>query len=708
MMSRFCAAAIFASFLVCAQGNADAQVLYLQPSGAALSPGAVANVDIRLDSQTGTAPSGLQWTLSYSSADLQFLQIAPGPVATAASKTVTCVPQSGATMCLVYGTNGTAIANGVVATVSFVVPPSFPGFTFLSLSGQSAASPTGSAITIGARGTGLGATLPGVLIPPQGCDYALGTTSQTLGPAGGTGSIAITTTSNCAWQAFSTVPWIAVTSSSGTGNSSASFQVSANSGAPRSGTILIAGWAFAVTQQGADGSLPGAGLTGGAMAHVVAGGPWKTTLTIVNTGLTQASAYLGFFDNSGNAAPFTWNFLQNLGIGPQSISLLAQPLAPGATLVIQTAPTTSIVEGWAHLQTQGSVSGFAVFTNITSGQEAVVPLDSNGDNPHLLAFDNTNGVVTGLAISNLTGFGADIPVTFRDARGGVLGNSTVHLEPRGHASFMLEDAFSVTASQRGTLEFDPPAGVQIGVLGLRANGKAITTLPVLVDPGGDGTGSMAQIVSGQDWKTTLTLVNTRSAPGTFATQWYNDGGTPLTLQMRNIQTGAINYVSSTNDVVPASASLLLETPAIRPVPDAVGFTQVTAPGANGFVIFRYEPTAQEAAVPLETRNASAYMLAFDNTNPFATGLAVANLTVQTVDIPVTIRDDAGTVLNYEVIHLGGEAHTSFMLTDRYTYTANRRGTVEFGTPAGGRISVIGLRGSTGGALTTLPILTRGN
>jgi hypothetical protein len=50
-------------------------------------------------------------------------------------------------------------------------------------------------------------------------------------------------------------------------------------------------------------------------------------------------------------------------------------------------------------------------------------------------------------------------------------------------------------------------------------------------------------------------------------------------------------------------------------PSIVGSAILTTTGnVGGFAIFRYNPTAQEAVVPLETRNAGAYPLAFDDTN----------------------------------------------------------------------------------------------
>jgi hypothetical protein len=43
---------------------------------------------------------------------------------------------------------------------------------------------------------------------------------------------------------------------------------------------------------------------------------------------------------------------------------------------------------------------------------------------------------------------------------------------------------------------------------------------------------------------------------------------------------------------------------------------------SGFVIFHYNLKGQEAVVPRESRNASAYIVAFDHTKGMATGVAI--------------------------------------------------------------------------------------
>ena len=71
-----------------------------------------------------------------------------------------------------------------------------------------------------------------------------------------------------------------------------------------------------------------------------------------------------------------------------------------------------------------------------------------------------------------------------------------------------------------------------------------------------------------------------------------------------------------------------------------GSAQLSTTGnVSGFVIFRHNN--QEAVVPLESRNANAYILAFDNTNGTATGVALNAVSSQQVSVPVVVRDDTG-------------------------------------------------------------------
>jgi uncharacterized repeat protein (TIGR01451 family) len=81
------------------------------------------------------------------------------------------------------------------------------------------------------------------------CAFAFSTPSA-FGAPGGTGSVTITTTPECAWTATSNNPWITVTSSpdSGTGPGSVAYAVAPNNGTSRTGSLTIAGRTVTITQ----------------------------------------------------------------------------------------------------------------------------------------------------------------------------------------------------------------------------------------------------------------------------------------------------------------------------------------------------------------------------------------------------------------------------------------------------------------------------
>jgi hypothetical protein len=83
------------------------------------------------------------------------------------------------------------------------------------------------------------------------CSYAINPANVSVAAAAGNGPVVtVTATEGCSWTAKSDDPWIVVTSAtSGTGNGSVTFKVSANGAKQRTGTLTIAGKTFTVTQQ---------------------------------------------------------------------------------------------------------------------------------------------------------------------------------------------------------------------------------------------------------------------------------------------------------------------------------------------------------------------------------------------------------------------------------------------------------------------------
>jgi hypothetical protein len=465
----------------------------------------------------------------------------------------------------------------------------------------------------------------------------------------------------------------------------------------------------------------------GSMGHIAAEGDWTTTFTLVNKGAAASQAQLNFFgdaaDPGGNGPLALPLVFSQPGVDPLIASSFGQTIAANASLIITTGGPQSLagqtLTGSAQLGASGAIDGFAIFRQLSTAQEAVVPLETRNAGSYVLAFDNTFGVAMGVAVANVSAQFANIGVVIRDDAGNQIGTGTISLAGGAHRSFVLSDqatGFPITANIRGTVEFDTPSGTQITVLGIRSTppNHALTTIPVLANVGTSG-GSIAHIASGNGWQTTFVLVNTGTGPAQVHLKFFADvTGAPLSLPLSFPQPGvsAATTASSVDQTLAAGATLLVLSAAPLDPAVTTGSAQLTTDGnVGGFVIFRFNSNlgGQEAVVPLETRNANAYILAFDNTSGKAAGIAINSVSSQSVNVPVVVRDDSGAQIATDTLNLPANAHLSFVLgnqpNDKYPATANIRGTIEFDTPPGGQISAVGIR-ANGQAFTTLPALVK--
>jgi len=456
---------------------------------------------------------------------------------------------------------------------------------------------------------------------------------------------------------------------------------------------------------------PGAVFKTGSMAHVVTGGVWKTTITLLNTGSTPAVAQLDFYDNAGQPLPIPLSYPQYpvMMSAPVLGATLSQMLEPGAVMVLETSPVNvaNLLEGWAKLVTAGNIEGYVVITNLATHQEAAVPMRRGDPRPQFLAFDNTSGKRTGFALANLSTAPVSVTTVVRDGPSGLLANGSIDLAPLGHTSVMLDTLYPATLDKRGTLEFYSASGDPVDAIGLRVNGQAITTLPLLSSGSPAFSAglpaSIAHLAIMGGWSTSLTIVNSTNANADPALNFFDPSGNPLPLTLSDAQTGAIfSQVPGLVQTLPSGSSLWIDS---QQTPEALIVGSATLTGdVSGFAILGLHATGQEAVVPLEARSASSYWLTYDNTNSMATGFALANSTAVGGYVRLTFRDEAGALLGTSDSIVEPYGHASFVLADRFGITAGRRGTIEAAPPPGGNISMIGLRFTPAGTFTTLPIL----
>ena len=543
-----------------------------------------------------------------------------------------------------------------------------------------------------------------------GCTYALDSGGHAFGPNGGSGLINITADPACDWSVFDVPSWVLIVTDDyvGSGSGVVKYQVLPNTGGDRSASLAIANLSFTIDQQAA--SLPNLTFIG-AMAHIAAEENWKTEFTVVNKGTVPATARLTFFgDPSGGLLlPLTFP-QQSPAAGPEFAVSFDRLLAANASLIVDTAgPQTPPVQiGTANLTATGTMDGFAVFHWIPGAQEAVVPVETRNAPSYVLAFDNTGGVVLGVAMENPTSQAANVGIVIRDDTGVQLTTDSIPISANGHVSFVLPTQYAVTANIRGTIEFDTPTGGRISVLGLRFTppNNALTTIPALGNVSAGG-GSIAHLASGGDgWQTTFVLVNTGTSAAPATLKFFADQtGAPLSLPLSFPQGASPTVASSVTQMLPAGATLVIVSGGVTPQL-LTGSAQLTTTGRiSGFVIFRHNN--QEAVVPLESRNANAFILAFDNTNGMFTGVAMNAVSTQQAQVPVIVRDDTGAQIATDTLSLAPNGHTQFTLvTDKYAATANIRGTIEFDKPANAKIGVLGIRIPPTQTYTTLPALAK--
>jgi len=84
------------------------------------------------------------------------------------------------------------------------------------------------------------------------CDYSISPLFQSFPASGGPGTVNVTASERCAWQATSNVNWVTFTSANiGIGDNSVIYKVDPNpSASGRKGIITIAGKTFTVKQKG--------------------------------------------------------------------------------------------------------------------------------------------------------------------------------------------------------------------------------------------------------------------------------------------------------------------------------------------------------------------------------------------------------------------------------------------------------------------------
>jgi secreted PhoX family phosphatase len=393
---------------------------------------------------------------------------------------------------------------------------------------------------------------------------------------------------------------------------------------------------------------------------------------------------------------------------------LQSPAAGGSfNFTIQAAPscywTISGLPGWITVSGASSGSGSGTAT--------------------LVAAPNTSGAalsasvsIAGVSVAAAQSAGCSYSISpGGQAFAAAGGNGTINVITNPGCSWTSTNGLSwvtTTGASSGTGSGTLSYQVAANSGGDRSGGITIAGLSFTVEQasasiaGFINAGSMAQLASGGDWTTTITLINTGSAPAQARLNFFDNNGNALTLPLSFPQSApaAGPLLASTFDLtLNPGAELVIQTSGPDSQPALVGWAQLLTNGSmGGFAVFSEAlgSSLQEAVAPLENRDPGAFLLSFDDTGNYVTGVALANVATQSASVGFVIRDDTGAVLFSSTITLSAQGHTSFVLPSSYALTEGIRGTLEFDTPSGGQISVLGIRVNPTGAFSTIPALTK--
>ena len=193
------------------------------------------------------------------------------------------------------------------------------------------------------------------------CSYTLSPASTTIASAGGSGSFSVATSGGCDWTATPGQSWLHTTST-GSGNGTASYTVDANlGGAARSGTVTVGTATFAISQAGVSAqtiSVSAAPANGGRATGggaFVAGTSVTVLASATNGYVFQSWTESGAVVSTNPAYSFTV-------VGPRS--LVANFALPAAFFVGADATSQG---NWPGVYGQGGYLIPGVVTNLPTG-----------------------------------------------------------------------------------------------------------------------------------------------------------------------------------------------------------------------------------------------------------------------------------------------------------------------------------------------------
>ena len=307
--------------------------------------------------------------------------------------------------------------------------------------------------------------------------------------------------------------------------------------------------------------------------QIADGGDWHTTIVLSNTTANAATANLSFHLETSGGATQSWNLPL-----VETTPLTGLSLPGGSSIFLHTPGTaTASSVGWGEVDAPAGVIAYVVFSSALPGHQTQDGTANGAASAtrFLVPFDNTNGLLTAIAVANPTNATETISVNFRLANGTVIQGTLPNVPALGHSSFLLPTQFATTANQSGLAEFYTTSG-SFAMIALRANPTlGFTSAPVFAETGppiisGGTTGGGNTVVgsfiifgttNGPGFPSSPPAVSQITVAGEFSsfspTEW-----SAVTTGQKFGSCTVFDYTYDTTGKIPSSADNLLDAGAI--------------------------------------------------------------------------------------------------------------------------------------------------
>jgi hypothetical protein len=207
--------------------------------------------------------------------------------------------------------------------------------------------------------------------------------------------------------------------------------------------------------------------------HLASGAGWCTTLQLTSSSSNASAVEVEFFAPDGTPTAYRLADGRNTAVTQDIVNGFGTK-----SLTLEDAGNRNTLSGSALVKTiYGPPVGVTILYQATDSaeHEAAVPaLPATADNLTLF-FDNTQGRVTGLALSNSLNYAEPVQVTYYDENGNPLATSVVTLNAHGQTAFVVGDP--AMANRKGVILATMPFPALSGFV-LRFN-KDFQFIPVL-------------------------------------------------------------------------------------------------------------------------------------------------------------------------------------------------------------------------------------